>query len=79
MGNVLITWGGWNGHEPEKTAGICADMLSAKGHDVTVTDVLDPFADEEFMAQVDLVVPVWTKSRIGQAEEAGVQRVWLLN
>ena len=72
MGNVLITWGGWNGHEPEKTAGICADMLSAEGHDVKVSDVLDPFADEEFMAQIDLVVPVWTKSRIGQAEETGM-------
>ena len=72
MGSVFITWGGWNGHEPEKTAGICADMLSAEGHDVTVSDVLDPFADEAFMAQIDLVVPVWTKSRIGQAEETGL-------
>ena len=74
MGSVFITWGGWKGHEPEKTAGICADMLAAEGHDVTVSDVLDPFVDEAFMAKVDLVVPVWTKSRIGRKEEAGLLR-----
>lgn len=72
MGRVLITWGGWDGHEPEKTAGLCADMLSAEGHEVTVTDRLDPFADEAFLDGVDLVVPVWTMSRIGRTEEAGL-------
>ena len=72
MGHVFITWGGWNGHEPETTAGLCAEMLSAEGHDVTVSNVLDPFADEAFMAEVDLVVPVWTKSRIRRSQEAGL-------
>ena len=31
MANVFITWGGWNGHEPEQTAAICADALRRKG------------------------------------------------
>lgn len=72
MGRVFITWGGWQGHEPEQTASIFAEELSAEGHDVTVSDSLDPLADESFMAEIDLVVPVWTMSQIGRDQEAGL-------
>lgn len=72
MGRVFITWGGWQGHEPEQTAGIFAEELSAEGHDVTVSDSLDPLADESFMAEIDLLVPVWTMSQIGRDQEAGL-------
>ncbi|MDE0007663.1 MAG: ThuA domain-containing protein [Gammaproteobacteria bacterium] len=72
MANVFITWGGWNGHEPEQTAAICADALGADGHDVTVSDDLAPLADESFMAKQDLVVPVWTMSTIAREQEAGL-------
>ena len=72
MGRVFITWGGWNGHEPEQTAGIFADVLAAEGHDVTVSDSLTALADESFMAGIDLLVPVWTMSQIGREQEAGL-------
>ena len=72
MGRVFITWGGWNGHEPEQTAGIFADVLAADGHEVTVSDSLAALADESFMAGIDLLVPVWTMSQIGREEEAGL-------
>ena len=72
MGRVFITWGGWNGHEPEQTAGIFADVLTAEGHEVSVSDSLDPLADESFMADIDLLVPVWTLAQIGREQEAGL-------
>lgn len=72
MGRAFITWGGWQGHEPEQTASIFAEELSAEGHDVTVSDSLDPLADESFMAEIDLLVPVWTMSQIGRDQEAGL-------
>ena len=72
MGRVFITWGGWNGHEPEQTAGIFADVLGAEGHEVTVSDSLEALADESFMAGIDLLVPVWTMSQIGPEQEAGL-------
>ena len=72
MGRVFITWGGWNGHEPEQTAGIFADVLAAEGHDVTVSDSLEALADESFMAGIDLLVPVWTMSQIGREQEGGL-------
>lgn len=72
MANTFITWGGWQGHEPEQTAAICADVLRAEGHAVTVSDSLEPLADAAFMAQQDLVVPVWTMSSITREQEAGL-------
>ena len=72
MGQAFITWGGWNGHEPEQTAGIFEDVLAAEGHDVTVSDSLEALADESFMAGIDLLVPVWTMSQIGREQEAGM-------
>ena len=72
MANVFITWGGWDGHEPEQTAAICAQALEAEGHAVTVSDDLAPLADESFMAAQDLVVPVWTMAKITREQEAGL-------
>ena len=72
MANVFITWGGWDGHEPQQTAAICAEALRAEGHAVTVSDDLAPLADEGFMAAQDLVVPVWTMARISREQEAGL-------
>ena len=72
MARAFITWGGWNGHEPEQTANICANVLEAEGLDVTVSDSLEPLADDAFMAGLDLVVPVWTMSGISREQEAGL-------
>ena len=72
MAHAFITWGGWNGHEPEQTANLVADLLRDEGHRVTVSDSLEPLADEEFMAGLDLVVPVWTMARISVEQEAGL-------
>ncbi len=72
MANIFITWGGWDGHEPEQTAAIFAGLLAGEGHQVTVANSLEPFEDEVFMAAVDLVIPVWTMSRISREQEAGL-------
>ena len=72
MAKVFITWGGWEGHEPEQTATIFAELLAGDGHDVVVADRLDSLADEGFMSEVDLVVPVWTMARLDRAQETGL-------
>ena len=38
MREALIVWGGWNGHEPERCAGIVAGMLEEEGFKVHVDD-----------------------------------------
>ena len=72
MAKVFITWGGWEGHEPEQTATIFAELLAGDGHDVVVANSLDSLADEDFMSEVGLVVPVWTMARLDRAQEAGL-------
>ena len=71
---AFITWGGWNGHEPEQTANICAGFLRDEGYTVQVSDSLDLLADSDFLDQQDLIVPVWTMSTIGHEQERGTAK-----
>jgi type 1 glutamine amidotransferase len=40
MTKALITWGGWDGHQPDKVAAFFAEELRAAGMQVEVTDSL---------------------------------------
>ena len=46
MAKALITWGGWDGHEPDKVAALFAHDLRAAGMDVAVYDHLAPALSE---------------------------------
>lgn len=72
MRKALICWGGWDGHEPEKCANIFGPILRDKGFDVTVSDTLDSYLDEEYMKSLSLIVPIWTMSTITKEQEAGL-------
>lgn len=61
---ALITWGGWDGHEPEGVANLFRGMLEADGMEVEVSDSLECLADGEKLQALDLIVPVWTMSKI---------------
>ena len=66
MTQALITWGGWEGHEPDKVATIFRKMLEEGGMDVTVTDSLACFDDPDRLVSYDLIVPVWTMSELSR-------------
>ncbi len=72
MAKALITWGGWDGHEPDKVAAIFAAMLAEAGMAPTVTDSLDCFDDAEGLRAYDLIVPVWTMSKITKEQAVKV-------
>ena len=77
---ALITWGGWDGHEPDKVAALFDAELRGAGFEVEVTDSLACFDDVEALKALDLIVPIWTMSTIekersqavADAVEAGV-------
>jgi type 1 glutamine amidotransferase len=69
---VLMTWGGWEGHEPRKCTEIFAGLLGDAGHEVVIYDSLDCFLDEELLESVDLIVPVWTMASITKEQEKGL-------
>ena len=69
---VLIVWGGWEGHEPEKTANIFAEALAGHGHRVDLVTSLDVFLDADRLTATDLIVPVYTQSTITREQESGL-------
>ena len=58
--NALITWGGEEGHEPEKGAALFCKLLEADGMAVEVVNTLSCFDDVEYLKTLDLIVPLWT-------------------
>ncbi len=74
MTQALITWGGWDGHEPDKVAAIFEQMLTAEGIETTIVDHLDCFDDPE-LGRFDLIVPIWTMSELSRETTAKVAEV----
>jgi uncharacterized protein len=72
MAKALVTWGGWEGHEPERVGPMFADWLRHAGMEVTLTDSLSPFDDAEALKTYDLIVPVWTMSKIEKEQALNV-------
>ncbi|HSV27514.1 MAG TPA: ThuA domain-containing protein, partial [Sedimentisphaerales bacterium] len=72
MKKVLLTWGGWSGHEPQKCIEIVDGMLRAEGFQTEVHTTLDCYVDADKMAALSLVVPCWTMSQITKEQEKGL-------
>ncbi len=72
MKRALFTWGGWEGHQPEKSTQIFAALLREEGYDVEVTDTLDVFLDTAKLNDLSLIVPVWTMSTITPQQQNGL-------
>jgi len=66
MTKALITWGGWDGHEPDKVAALFKSVLADAGMQVDVTDTLDRFDQPDYLQDLDLIVPVWTMSTLSR-------------
>ena len=64
MAKALITWGGWDGHEPDKVAALCKEILEDAGFETEVYDHLDCLNDQARLETLDLIVPIWTMSKI---------------
>lgn len=71
MKQALIVWGGWHGHEPEQCAHIVRDMLLRNGYEVRLATQTAAFADPQ-LAQLDLIVPIFTMSKIEKDECANL-------
>jgi len=69
---VLFVWGGWQGHDPDLCRDIYVPWLREVGFDVTVSDKLDSYTDEELMNSLDLIVQVWTMGEISGEQSKGL-------
>ena len=73
MREALIVWGGWNGHEPERCAGIVAGMLEEEGFKVHVENTTGAFATPG-LDGMSLVVPIVTMAKIEKKEVENLTR-----
>ena len=65
--SALIVWGGWEGHTPQASAAVVAEMLARHDFDVTVSDTTSAFAAPDLNTR-DLIVPMITMSVIQKPE-----------
>jgi len=72
MKRALVTWGGWDGHEPKQCSEIVISILRNEGYEVNVFDTLDCYTDEKAMMSLDIIVPLWTQSEITKEQEDGL-------
>lgn len=57
---ALMTYGGWDGHEPKQTSDRFAAYLRGQGWEVIQSATLDSYLDAQLMGSVDLIVQTWT-------------------
>ena len=69
---ALFVYGGWNGHAPERFRDIIVPWLESEGFEVTVSDNLDSYTDQELMSQVDLIVQIYTQGTITRQQVSGL-------
>lgn len=59
MKNVLIIWGGWNGHKPQSLSDRIAIELDKKGYNHTVTSDFSCLINED-LKKYDVIIPIWS-------------------
>lgn len=57
--SILIVWGGWEGHEPDRVAGMLAGHLRKLGWEVTSIAGVDELPAMDLL-QYSVIVPIWS-------------------
>ena len=69
-GRALLLYGGWAGHDPRGAADFAAEHLLSE-FDVARSENLGSLRPD-VLADVDLLVPIWTFGELGDVEEAAL-------
>jgi type 1 glutamine amidotransferase len=73
MKKALFVWGGWDGHEPKQCTDIFAPILEKEGFQIEISDTLDAYLDTENLLSKNLIVQVFTMSKISNEQLKGLQ------
>ena len=73
MKKALFLAGGWEGHEPQQASALFAGLLQQEGYETEISNTLDTLLDAEKLASLDLIVPMWTMSKITGDQLKGLQ------
>jgi len=70
--NILVVWGGWDGHQPDVFAKKISKWAKKMGAHVTVSDSLGVYANKELMDKQDLIIQYWTMGEISKEQSEGL-------
>lgn len=70
--NILVVWGGWDGHQPHIFAKKISEWASSKGAIVTVSDSLGVYSNADLMKKQDLIIQYWTMGTITEEQSKGL-------
>jgi uncharacterized protein len=71
--NVLLVYGGWDGHQPKVFADRIAAWLRLEGvGSLSISDSLGVYTNEKLMANMDLIIQYWTMGEISKEQEKGL-------
>lgn len=73
MKKALFLAGGWEGHEPQQASALFAGLLQQEGYETEISTTLDTLLDAEKLASLNLIVPMWTMSKITSDQLKGLQ------
>ena len=71
--HALVVRGGWDGHQPVETTDLFIPFLEENGFTVRIEESPAPYADADYMANVDLVVQTNTMTTIEKDEFLGLR------
>lgn len=69
---VLYTYGGYQPHEPVQSLEIFKPWMEKEGAIVEAVNSLEPYADESYMKEIDLVLQTFTMGEISGKQEQGL-------
>jgi type 1 glutamine amidotransferase len=69
---ILMTYGGWDGHEPKKFVDYVGSWMKDEGAEVIESQTLDSYTDKGLMDSIDLVIQIYTMSSITNEQEKGL-------
>lgn len=71
--NILIVYGGWEGHQPEIFAHKIADWFNSKSANVTLSKDTEIYTQKELMKKIDLVINHITMSEMSYQASEGLR------
>lgn len=71
--SALFIAGGWDGHEPQQTASLCARWLRDEGFSTEITGSLDVLLEADKLHSMSLIVLVWSMGTITPDQVKGLQ------
>ena len=64
--NVLVVWGGWDGHQPEFFANLVEKWLISQKSNYKITNGVEAYDDYDELIKYDLIIQSITMGEIDQ-------------